>query len=632
MANEPPPDPGSVPTMSTGHRGLKTKYEPPSIGGTDSSSIKQRESAAKYPPIDPAELKLSIPVSVQPQDLAQDPLLTTLTRAQLGTRQVPYIAGIPLLARIGRGGMGAVYYGIHLRLGIEVAVKILPFHLAEQSPETIQRFSQEAQLSARIQSEHLVRVLDINEENGLFFLVMEYVYGESAGVYLKRLKRDGKRGLPETEAIKIAIAASKGLAAAHRAGVVHRDIKPDNILIPQRNDGSYDFDRAKVADLGLSRVENEDKGITVTQVAMGTPGYMAPEQSDDAKRVTKAADIYSMGACIYDLIAGHPPFHGKQIVQVLLDTQQKPHEPLRKIMPEVSVTLSATLDNCLVKQQYNRLPDGESLVEALGECLTKPFEIPSVVNQLKLAQTRGLDETMKPSSKMISQLGISGIPTPQPPDSKPVMSQQEAPLVALQGKAIAAEKPKSTEEDSIHYAPPHITSERPQQKVEPEKSGIGSVFLMLILLAGGGLAVFKFVLNKPEEKTPETSTSLHEPKLDSPKDLNPNPAPPELPPVSDSGDANYNAEVRDGLKAVTEKRWKEALDAFRRAILINPTAKTAREGIKSANFGQQMELGAAALTAKDWANATKAYQAALESKPDDADALNGLEKAKAKHE
>jgi serine/threonine protein kinase len=628
---------------------MKTMYEPPPAvpaTGPASPSVQQREASAKYPPIDPKELNLPQSPSVQPQDLSQDPLLTTLIRVQMGSHRVPQIAGIPLLARIGRGGMGAVYYGLHLRLGIEVAVKILPFHLAEQNPDTIQRFSQEAQFSARIQSDHLVRVLDINEENGLFFLVMEFVYGESAGVYLKRLKREGKKGLPEQEAIKLSIAACKGLAAAHKAGVVHRDIKPDNILIPQRADGSYEFERAKLADLGLSRTENEDKGLTVTQVAMGTPGFMAPEQADDAKRVTKSADIYSMGACIYDLISGHPPFHGKQMVQVILDTQQKPHEPLRSIAPEISVALNSVVDNCLEKHAHNRLSDGGALGDALSQCLVRPFEVPEVVSRLRYAQTKQFEETIRPSVEMITNLGISGVPTPKPPDAKPIMAQQEpaAPPPPPEPKADKTAIVKD-EDDTVNYAPAHITSERPKPKEEREKTPFVSLFLTVILLGGGGLVAYKFVIDKPEKRSesvtkledpkPEpkpsntsTSTGLNPPKPDVPETTTPVPG--EI--VSDSSDANYNAELRDGNKALNEKRWKDSVDAFRRALVIDSKAKAAREGIKAAHYGEQMEKGAAALKAKDWTQALKNFQAALESKPNDPEALNGIEKAKAQKE
>ncbi|MBE7465783.1 MAG: serine/threonine protein kinase [Planctomycetes bacterium] len=314
-------------------------------------------------------LDATTPSSVPPQDLSADKLLATAPRLSVADKPVPALGGIPLLAKLGQGGMGAVYYGRHPRLNVEVAVKVLPFNLADQNPGLIERFYREANIAARVRSPHLVQVTDVNEDCGLFFLVMEFVRGTSAGSYLRALRQAGRPGLSETTALDICIAAAQGLSAAHAEGVIHRDIKPDNIMLPYaKGTEEPQFQAAKLADLGLARGEGHDRSLTGTQAAMGTPGYMAPEQGMDAKNARKPADVFSMGATLYALLSGNAPFTGSSLMKVLLDTAQSPHVPIRQLRPEVSGVTEAVLARCLAKDPAQRYPDAFALLEALKIC------------------------------------------------------------------------------------------------------------------------------------------------------------------------------------------------------------------------------------------------------------------------
>jgi formylglycine-generating enzyme required for sulfatase activity/serine/threonine protein kinase len=309
------------------------------------------------------------PISVAPEDLFTDPLLRALPRTTFGSHPAPILGKIPLLARLGRGAMGAVYYGVHPRLRIEVAIKVLQSFLVEQDPAVIERFYREAQTAARVRSPHLVHVSDVDEESGLFYIVMEYVRGISVAEYLKRSIAAGNTGLPEPIAVRIVLAASKGLAAAHGEGIIHRDIKPGNIMLPACKDGSgYEVDLAKLADLGLARPENPEKGLTLAFEALGTPGYMAPEQAQDAKSAGKPADVFSMGATLYALLRGRPPFTGETSMAVLSNTIREPHVPISEFRPDVSLALAAIVERCLAKEPGRRYPDGEALVAALRKC------------------------------------------------------------------------------------------------------------------------------------------------------------------------------------------------------------------------------------------------------------------------
>ena len=176
------------------------------------------------------------PVAIPMQDLCADPLLASAPRMNFENCPVPSLGGIPLLlAKLGQGGMGAVYYGIKVLLRQDVAVKVLPLHLAQQQPDMIARFVREAQIAATIESPpSLIHVTDVNESaEKLFYIVMEFVKGQSGGSCLKKLLQSGEGGMDEANALDMCIAATQGLAAAHAQGVIHRDVKPDNILVPQ---------------------------------------------------------------------------------------------------------------------------------------------------------------------------------------------------------------------------------------------------------------------------------------------------------------------------------------------------------------------------------------------------------------
>ncbi len=317
------------------------------------------ESPRDVPPQTPPVGGTPMPSALRPvnptlpqEDLTQDRLLALLPRDEKGR---PLLGRIPLICRIGRGGMGAVYYAVHPRLHVEVAVKVLPFTLVEQDPRLVDRFASEARMAASLASDHIVRVLDVDQERDTHFLVMEYVPGESAGAYLKR-----RGALDEGEAVEIVLAATRGLAAAHARGIIHRDIKPDNILIP-----NGERRRAKLADLGLAKPEGGGQSIgTQSHVAMGTPGFMAPEQVDDARSAGPPADVFSMGATLYALLAGRAPFAGSSLGAILRDTAIKEPDPLPV---RVGAAIRNLVQRCLSKEPRRRFTNGMELLAVLDQ-------------------------------------------------------------------------------------------------------------------------------------------------------------------------------------------------------------------------------------------------------------------------
>ncbi len=296
------------------------------------------------------------------QDLTNDKILLHTKRVEFDGKTVPSLGGIPLLRKIGQGGMGAVYVGYRQLLQREVAVKVLPQQVAAQDEQMTERFLREARLAAKIASEHLVAVEDVGEENGISYLVMEYVKGCGASDLLKK----EKGGLPEAKALDIAIGATTGLAAAHEAGVVHRDIKPDNILVPYDVNGFPQHTKAKVADLGIARpIDSGGQSLTMARLAIGTPGYMAPEQATDAKTAGKPADVFAMGATLYCLLSGEAPFEGESPTSVLMATLKDPHKPIKKLKADVSMATATILDLCLEKDPTKRPRDAGALLALL---------------------------------------------------------------------------------------------------------------------------------------------------------------------------------------------------------------------------------------------------------------------------
>jgi serine/threonine protein kinase len=340
--------------------------------------------------------------AVRREDLSDDKLLLAAPRVLAEGEQRPALGGIPLLARIGQGGMGAVYYGIHPRLRKEMAIKVLPFNLAAAQPQLVQRFMREAQLAAQITSPHLVTVLDVNQEAGLFFLVMEYVAGRSARAYLEQVQHNGARGVEEATALDICIAAAEGLAAAHARGVVHRDIKPDNIFIPWALNGDLEFRAAKLGDLGLARSESGGPSLTGSMEVMGTPGFMAPEQAVDTKHASKAADVFSLGATLYALLAGQPPFTGESAMQVIFATMNKQHANVSLLRPDLSPPTLLLLEHCLAKYSNKRYGDGATLARALQTCR-------ETLGQGRVAQNQACDRLA--SLRLTS---AQGAPAPLP--------------------------------------------------------------------------------------------------------------------------------------------------------------------------------------------------------------------------
>jgi serine/threonine protein kinase len=263
-------------------------------------------------------------------------------------------------ALLGRGGMGAVYLAENTDIGRKVAIKVLNPELA-RDPDTLARFKQEARAAAAIGHPGIVDVLDLGTApDGSPFLVMERLEGETLR---QRLSRE--RTMAPQAAAEIVAAALDALASAHEKGVIHRDLKPDNLFLVARP-----VPAVKVLDFGISKFRGgKDVHLTRTGAVMGTPLYMSPEQARGAKDITPATDIYSAGAILYEALAGQPPYPGESYNEVIAKVLTEPLRPLAALRPDAPPALVATLEGMLAKPIEHRPGDARSLAQALRGCV-----------------------------------------------------------------------------------------------------------------------------------------------------------------------------------------------------------------------------------------------------------------------
>jgi serine/threonine protein kinase len=240
-----------------------------------------------------------------------------------------------LLEQIGSGSMGTVYRACHWETKAVVAVKVMASRFS-RNPVLLKRFEQEFRVASMLDHPNIVRALDYSVVNGdTPLLVMEYVEGESVGQKLDRVRR-----LPEEEAERIIVQVAHGLHRAHKQGLIHRDIKPDNIMVTP--DG-----RAKILDLGLVKATDAGAELTRTGAGLGTPNYMAPEQFRNAKNVNARCDIYSLAATLYHMITGEVPFGVADPLEILMRKLRNELPSVRELVPAISERTEWTIKRAM---------------------------------------------------------------------------------------------------------------------------------------------------------------------------------------------------------------------------------------------------------------------------------------------
>jgi len=256
-----------------------------------------------------------------------------------------------VIGRIGSGGMADVYCAEDLQLGRRVALKLLYDRFA-QDEEFVERFRREASAAAGLQHPNVVGIFDRGEWDGTYYIAMEFLEGRS----LKDLVRE-EGPLPPERAVAIAIQILKALRFAHRRGVVHRDIKPHNVLVDEEG-------RVKVTDFGIALAGASD--MTETGSIMGTAQYLSPEQAQ-GQPVDARADLYAVGVVLYEMLTGRVPFEGDSAVTVALKQVSEPPVPPSRLDPALNPALEATVMRALEKEPARRFADADAFIAALEE-------------------------------------------------------------------------------------------------------------------------------------------------------------------------------------------------------------------------------------------------------------------------
>jgi serine/threonine-protein kinase len=305
----------------------------------------------------------------------------TIGLPQSTSRVAAALAGRYRIEReLGRGGTATVYLAHDLRHARQVAIKVLYPELAASLGTD--RFLREIQIASGLAHPNILALYDSGEAEGLLYYVMPYIEGESLR---HRLRREIQ--MPVGEALRVAREVAEALAHAHRHGIVHRDVKPENILL--------DRDHALVADFGVARAietASSDR-LTETGLAVGTAVYMSPEQAGGVGRVDGRSDIYSLGCVLYEMLAGEPPYGGSTSQAIIAKHMQAPVPKLRVVRPAVSPSVQAIVDRALAKVSADRFTDAAAMALRLGEAAADPGpprRRPVMLGALALLGTAGL--------------------------------------------------------------------------------------------------------------------------------------------------------------------------------------------------------------------------------------------------
>ncbi len=393
-----------------------------------------------------------------------NPIATTSTNPLSGSGK-PYVGmdlthqsvnGYRVLHRLGVGGMAEVYLAFHETLQRHVALKVLRTDLAA-SPDHATRFLQEARAAASLIHPNIVQVYDVGSSGSLQFIAQEYI----PGVTLRSLiQRNGT--LAACEGLSITLQIASALAKASSLGVVHRDIKPDNILLTSEGE-------VKVADFGLARARSQNSNLTEVGVALGTPLYMSPEQIQ-GKPVDARSDLYSLGVTAFEMFAGLPPFQGDTPLSLAIQHVQNSPPDLSKLRPDLDQQIIAIINTLLAKNADDRFASATDLIRsirkvseslALSVSLEHPYPLSGIVVDMPTAigehttrlQTLALKSSPQTNHRKVGRsklpwayaaivLGIGGLSAylSSRYDRKPVIEPPQTLVAAVKKQADVREQ------------------------------------------------------------------------------------------------------------------------------------------------------------------------------------------------
>ena len=323
-----------------------------------------------------------------------------------------FLGKYKLLDHLGTGGMSRVYLGEHVLMQRRVAIKVLPKDRVEDS-SYLARFHREAQAAAALDHRNIVRAYDIDNVGDVHYIVMEYIEGRD----LQQMVKDGGP-MDYVAAADYIRQAAEGLAHAHQSGLIHRDVKPGNLLVDQKN-------VVKILDLGLARFIDEQKAsltVAFDENVLGTADYLAPEQALDSHRVDARADIYGLGCSLYFLLTGHPPFVGGTLAQRLMMHQKQPPPSILLDRPDAPADLVEICMKMLAKKPGDRYQTAAEVARELTAWLVARGQ--TVVSDGGLSSGKLVKAASYDAAVSAAQAGET--PAPQRPVRRPAASSARA--------------------------------------------------------------------------------------------------------------------------------------------------------------------------------------------------------------
>lgn len=409
--------------------------------------------------------------------MPQDPNISSSRHSDFDmTQPIPHeIGGCTLSELIGKGGMGSVYKGYHQTLHTTVAIKLLSSKLTNDY-ESIERFFREARSIAKLDHENLVRVLNVGEEKGQYFIIMQYVDGKTLKALLKE-----KGPLPVPYAVNYMLQSCRGLQEAHNKSIIHRDIKPDNLMVTQEG-------RIKITDFGLAREVDTSASLTQQGEILGSPYYMSPEQCKGKKDlVDHRTDIYSLGATFYHLLSGCPPFTAETPILIMMKHVKEPAPPLLSEAPHLPPNLAQIVDRMMLKNREDRYSSCLELEQELKRCFgmdAVEIKPPSDIQQIPVS-------TPRPTHKFTFDQYRTPPAVPVAPSSKPFLKNyaiEETVSVDFRDQAAKAVSSSYVMEETIRVPSSSSSLSSKKKKKPPSKFPI--VFFFFFLMFGGVVGVY----------------------------------------------------------------------------------------------------------------------------------------------
>ena len=304
------------------------------------------------------ELETTAVFSQKPQEKRMDdqepsPEPKTGEPSKSSGKGTSHLGKYKLIKKLGQGGMGEVFLAEDTKLGRKSAIKVLSKQLAGKE-DYIQRFYREARSMAKVTHENVVSVYDVDQDRGIHFVAMEFVDGKSLQKWMDELGQ-----LSVGDALHVTLRCAEALHVAHSQSMVHRDIKPDNLMLTSKG-------KVKVADFGLAKATDEDMSLTQSGTGLGTPYYMAPEQARNAKHVDGRADIYALGVTLYYFVTGKQPFSGNSALEVVMSKEKGLFTAARKLNPQVPERLDMIIDKMIAKDLNTRCKDCVEVIKLLS--------------------------------------------------------------------------------------------------------------------------------------------------------------------------------------------------------------------------------------------------------------------------